>query len=94
MQKDVPPPPLPMDMSELFIEQRVCVHQERPKIFEKKWSPALCQLLPRCWAHDMMVRPEFKEVVDIMMTIVAEEKTRKERDKAKARDGAVPASSA
>ena len=25
MQKDVPPPPLPMDMSELFIENRVCV---------------------------------------------------------------------
>jgi hypothetical protein len=25
IQKDVPPPPLPMDMSELFIEQRVCV---------------------------------------------------------------------
>lgn len=25
MQKDVPPPPLPMDMSELFIESRVCV---------------------------------------------------------------------
>merc|ERR1719217_667372 len=25
IQKDFPPPPLPMDMSELFIEQRVCV---------------------------------------------------------------------
>ena len=53
--------------------QRVCEQHERPKINERKWPPPLCTLLPRCWAHDFNARPEFAEVVDILMTIVAED---------------------
>ena len=54
---------------------------QRPKVNDKKWSPALCSLLPRCWSPEFNTRPDFKEIVDIMMTINAEEKTRKERDR-------------
>ena len=53
-------------------EQRVCVDKERPKLNEKKWPPALCALLSRCWTHNFAERPEFQEVVNAMMTIVAE----------------------
>ena len=55
-------------------EQRVCLDQERPKLNTKKWNPALCALLARCWAADFQSRPEFKEVLDVMMTVAAEAK--------------------
>ena len=32
-----------------------------------------CSLLQSCWDSDFTKRPEFKEVVDTMMTVVAEE---------------------
>lgn len=55
-------------------QQRVCSDIERPKLNTKKWNPALCSLLERCWTPDFTKRPEFKEVVDVMMTVIAEEK--------------------
>jgi len=54
-------------------EQRVCAAGERPALNEKKWPPALCSLLARCWAHDFGGRPEFREIADVMMSVVADD---------------------
>ena len=59
--------------------KRVAVSQERPKLDEKKIPPNVCALLERCWAADSDTRPEFSEVVQIMMTAVAEQSVRKKR---------------
>lgn len=55
-------------------EQRVCLDGERPKINTKKWNPALCELIRRCWLNDFSLRPDFAEIVDVLMTVVAEAK--------------------
>ena len=52
-------------------EEEVCTKQVRPKINEKKWPPAVCSLLTRCWHPDPKERPETCVVVDEMMAIVA-----------------------
>ena len=62
--------PFSMIVPETF-EQRVCHNHERPKLNTKKWHPAICSLLTRCWAPNYNDRPEFKEVVDVMMTVLA-----------------------
>jgi len=56
-------------------EIRVCVRHERPKVNEKKWPPQLCSLLTSCWAPEFRERPEFIDIVDAMMTLVAGEST-------------------
>jgi len=57
-------------LAEQFTE-KVCTQHVRPKINEKKWPPPLCALLSRCWEPSPTDRPESREVVDEMMTIVA-----------------------
>jgi len=52
-------------------KRRVCENEERPKIFEKKWEPQLCDLFSRSWAVDMRARPEAHEIVDELMYLLA-----------------------
>jgi serine/threonine protein kinase len=52
-------------------ERRVCIEGERPKLDEKKLTPALCSLLSQCWDADFNRRPEARELADQMMTLVA-----------------------
>ena len=65
------------DITPEVFEQRVCIEHERPRLKEKKWPQPLCEILSRAWAPRFQERPDFKEVVDVMMTAVAEEKGRK-----------------
>ena len=51
---------------------------KRPPL-DKKWPAELRTLLTRCWAPAFHERPDFGEVVDIMMGLVASEELRKQR---------------
>lgn len=46
--------------------QRVVKAGERPPVNSSKWTPALCQLMKRCWSADIKARPHFGEAGSIL----------------------------
>ena len=49
----------------------VCGPDGRRPPLDKKWPDELRKLLTRCWDPEFAKRPDFAEVVDVMMTLVA-----------------------
>ena len=50
----------------------ICGADGRRPPLDKKWPEELRNILTRCWAPDFTKRPDFSEVVHVMMSIVAQ----------------------